>query len=416
MVITPRIGDAPPRVLACTGLNRADQQGYADQEQQTDDHDHEVHQSPPIATGRHADRVAGCGTPQVYFARCRRSLQTQTWESQRVHPSGSSQLTDADTHCGLAYPYGRFLVGLATRTIALVAGLEVDVPSSEGPLLHRRRLGVELRRLRGDRTLDEVAEGTLISTSKLSRLETGQGVPHPRDIRDLVNYYDLDGQTAERLRRWANAGRSQAWWREYTRELTANLDTYLDYEAGASTIRIFALSTVPALLQTAAYSAQLYRAIPPSRSEETVRKLVEALARRKKIVVEADPAPELIVVLDEAVLRRPFGSPDDVREQLDHLHTMSRHRRVSLRVVPFAAGPHAGLQGLFTILQYADDIDRDIVAVESHTGERLLEQPSSVLEYLRIFDAISRKALDPDESRKLIAEVRGGVPSPKGTK
>ena len=289
------------------------------------------------------------------------------------------------------------------------------MPSPEGPLLHRRRLGTELRRLRGEQTLDAVADATLISTSKLSRLETGQAVPQPRDVRDLVSFYDLDAQTADRLRRWANAGRSQSWWREYSGALTANLETYLDYETGASTIRNFASAIVPPLLQTAVYSTHLYRAIPPPRSEETVRRLVEALARRQKIVVEADPAPELIVVLDEAVLRRPFGSPDDVRQQLDHLHAMSRQRNVSLRVVPLGAGLHAGLQGLFTILQYADDMDRDIVAVESHTGERLLEQPSSVLEYLRIFDAISRKALDYDESRALIAEIRQDTPSSKGT-
>ena len=43
-----------------------------------------------------------------------------------------------------------------------------------------------------DRTLDEVAAETLISTSKLSRLENGQGVPQPRDIRDLINFYEAD--------------------------------------------------------------------------------------------------------------------------------------------------------------------------------------------------------------------------------
>lgn len=302
-----------------------------------------------------------------------------------------------------------------TSTIALVAGLEVDVPSSEGPLLHRRRLGAELRRLRGDRTLETVAEATLISTSRLSRLETGQAVPHPRDIRDLVTYYDLNEQAAERLRRWASAGRSQAWWREFSGALVANLDTYLDYESGAATIRNFGLAIVPPLLQTKAYARHLYRTAPPPRSEETVGRLVEAMERRQKIVVEANPAPELIVVLDEAVLRRPFGTPDEVREQLDHLRAMSQYRNVSLRIVPFAAGLHASLQGPFTILQYTDEIDRDIVAVESHTGERLLEEQSSVLEYLRIFDAISRKALSPEESRALIDAIQNDAPSAKGT-
>jgi len=289
------------------------------------------------------------------------------------------------------------------------------VPSSEGPLLHRRRLGTELRRLRGDRTLEEVAEATLISTSKLSRLENGQGVPQPRDIRDLVNFYELDAQTADRLRRWASAGRSQAWWQEYS-DFFEGLATYVDYESGASTIRGFAAGIVPPLLQTEAYAVELYKVLPSIKSDESARRVLEVRARRQQLLVDSDDAPQLIFVLDEAVLRRPFGSPDDIREQLDHLHAVSRQRHISVRVLPFSAGLHAGLLGLFTILQYTDDRDRDVVFIESHTGERFLEQPAKVLEYLRIFDAITRKALDHEESRALIAEIRDHTThSSKGT-
>jgi transcriptional regulator with XRE-family HTH domain len=289
------------------------------------------------------------------------------------------------------------------------------VPSSEGPLLHRRRLGAELRRLRGERTLEEVAEATLISTSKLSRLENGQGVPQPRDIRDLVNFYGLDAQSVDRLRRWASAGRSQAWWQEYS-DIFEGLATYVDYESGASTIRGFAAAIVPPLLQTDAYAVELYKVLPSIKSDESARRMLEVRARRQQLLVESDDAPQLIFVLDEAVLHRPFGSPDDVREQLDHLYAVSRRRHISLRVLPFSGGLHAGLLGLFTILQYADDRDRDVVFVESHTGERFLEQPSKVLEYIRIFDAITRKALDHEESRSFIAELRGHTTHPsKGT-
>src|SRR6187200_144985 len=113
------------------------------------------------------------------------------------------------------------------------------MPSPQGPLLPRRRLGAELRRLRGDRTLDEVAAETLISTSKLSRLENGQGAPQPRDIRDLIHYYGADSVTAERIRRWAADGRRQAWWKEYSDVLRETADVLFDYESGASVIRIY---------------------------------------------------------------------------------------------------------------------------------------------------------------------------------
>ncbi len=277
---------------------------------------------------------------------------------------------------------------------------------TEGPLLHRRRLGAELRRLRGARTLDEVAAETLISTSKLSRLENGQGVPQPRDIRDLVHYYNLDGPTAERLRRWAAAGRSQAWWREYSDSMPVGLDLYLNYESGASFIRSFASTILPPLLQTATYAEHLYRSTPPGRSEETIRRLVELRARQQEILLRPENSVRLMVVLDEAVLRRPFGSPADVERQLGYLRSVAVARNISIRVVPFTAGPHAGLPGPFTIMQFGDDIDRDIVAVESHTGERFLEQSSSVLEYLRMFDAITLKALDEDQTEKFISEIQ----------
>ena len=272
------------------------------------------------------------------------------------------------------------------------------MPSAEGPLLHRRRLGTELRLLRGDSTLDDVAEATLISTSKLSRLENGQGVPQARDIRDLIAHYKVDSGTADKLRRWASAGRGQAWWREFSDVLFANLDTYLEYESRASTMRIFAPSVIPGLLQTATYAIELLRGVPPAKSDEQIRRLVEIRERRQTIIMNSDSAARLIIVLDEAVLRRQIGSAEEMVEQLDRLHTLSRKKNVSLLIIPFTAGVHAGLLGAFTVLQYADDIDRDIVAVESHTGERFLEQQSNVLEYLRMFDAISHKALDHDES------------------
>jgi len=278
------------------------------------------------------------------------------------------------------------------------------MPSPEGPLLHRRRLGVELRRLRVDRTLEEVADATLISTSKLSRLENGQGVPQPRDIRDLVNYFRLDTQTAERLRRWASAGRGQAWWREYSASLPAHLDTYLDYETGASTIRNFALTVIPALLQTTAYAMQLYRALPQPRSEESARQLVEARARRQEMILSGDLAPDLFAVLDEAVLRRAMASVEEMDEQLDYLRT------VSLRATsPFGWCRSAPARmPVFRVTTATSSLS-------NRTPASACWRPRpNVLEYLRIFDSVSRKALDPPETRMLIESIRGEIPTPKG--
>jgi transcriptional regulator with XRE-family HTH domain len=277
--------------------------------------------------------------------------------------------------------------------------------AAEGPLLHRRRLGVELRRLRDGRTLEEVADATLISTSKLSRMENGQGVPQPRDIRDLITYYEVDNATAERLRRWANAGRRQAWWKEYSDVLTQPLDAYLDFESGASTIRAYAATVIPGLLQTADYGRHLLSGLSPTRSEEQVQRLLEMRERRQELLHTGDEPTRLIAIIDEAVLHRRIGSDAIMHAQLEQLCTLSRRRNISIQILPFSAGVHAGLMGMFTVFQFADDIDRDIVSIETHSGDRYLEEQSSVLEYLRIFDSVSNRALDHDDSRAMMTHL-----------
>lgn len=285
------------------------------------------------------------------------------------------------------------------------------MPSPQGPLLPRRRLGAELRRLRGTRTLDEVAAETLISTSKLSRLETGQGAPQPRDIRDLINFYGADRTTEDRIRRWAADGRRQAWWREYSDVISDSFDVFLDFESGASVIRTYVPMILPGLLQTEAYANRLVSTLRPEWTPELVDKVVQLRLRRQETLrSDADDATRLLAVIDEAAIRRAltFGAEDDVRAQLIHLHDMSQRRNISIRILPLSVGLHAGVMGVFTVFQFTNDIDRDIVAVETHSGDRYLEQESSVLEYLRLFDSVSHQALNNAQSRELLTRFGPG--------
>jgi transcriptional regulator with XRE-family HTH domain len=280
------------------------------------------------------------------------------------------------------------------------------MPSPQGPLLPRRRLGAELKRLRGSRTLDEIATKTLISTSKLSRLENGQGVPQPRDIRDLIAFYEADRPTSDRLRRWMNEGRRQAWWKEFSDVLTDTGDVFIDYESGASVIRTYASMVLPGLLQTEAYAEQVLQTLAPHLSRDEVTKLVEVRLRRQQILL-ADEPTRLLAVVDEAAVRRAAatGSPAEASAQLRHLGEASRRKNVSVRILPLDAGLHPGVMGLFTIFQFSDDIDRDVVSVEGHFGDRYLEEQASVLTYLRLFDAIAPLALDNNESRDLLTRL-----------
>ncbi len=282
------------------------------------------------------------------------------------------------------------------------------MPFAQGPLLPRRRLGTELRRLRGNRTLDEVAAETLISTSKLSRLESGQGAPQPRDIRDLLAFYGADRATADRVRRWAADGRQQAWWTEYADVIRESADVFLDFESGASVTRTYSPMVLPGLLQSQAYASELLRTLYPWITPDEVAKHVQVRLRRQEILLsDAPDASRLLAVIDEAAIRRalPMGSAGDARDQLKHIRDISQRANVSIRILPFEQGLHAGVMGRFAIYQFADDIDRDVVHIETHSGDRYLEEQSSVLEYLRLFDAVTQRSLDSSRSRDLLTQL-----------
>ena len=280
------------------------------------------------------------------------------------------------------------------------------MPSPQGPLLPRRRLGAELRRLRGDRTLEEVADETLISTSKLSRLENGQGVPQPRDIRDLINFYGADRATAERLRRDMGNGRRQAWWKEYSDVLTDTADAFLDYESGAAVIRTYAPMVLPGLLQTEAYATEVLNTLAPHLSGDEVAKLVEVRMRRQQLLL-ADEPTRLRAVVDEAAVRRAaaIASTADAHAQLLHLREISRRKNVSVRILPLESGLHPGVMGTFTVFQFPDEIDQDLVSVEGHAGDRYLEDRTSVQTYLDRFEKISQLATDEPGSRDLLTPL-----------
>src|SRR5262245_46708984 len=115
----------------------------------------------------------------------------------------------------------------AARTMLESVHLAGGVPRVPvtGPLAPRRRLAAELRRLRerSNMRLEEVAKELMISTSKLSRLENAQGSAHPRDVRDLIRLYGVEGTPlSSDLMKWTDLARHQAaWWTDYTDVISA---------------------------------------------------------------------------------------------------------------------------------------------------------------------------------------------------
>jgi len=289
-----------------------------------------------------------------------------------------------------------------------------------GPLGPRRGIAAALKRLREDsgKNLNDVADELMISTSKLSRLENAQGKPLPRDIRDLIGYYGIEGTSlAGDLRRWVADAQRPGWWTDFDDHVLGpvlggrGLDAHLAYEVDATVLRTYTLPFVPALLQTAEYAAAIFRDME-HRSEAEIGQLLkvrrvrqEALRSREGL----DPL-QLVAVTHESSLRQAVGSPGVMQGQLDALLERSTAPNVSLHVFPFAARPVFTMTCMYAYFEYQNaELQQDVVHIETPAGYWSVEDPDKVAAYRKAHDALVKASLSEDDSRALIRSVRDSL-------
>lgn len=275
------------------------------------------------------------------------------------------------------------------------------------PTVRRKQLGSLLRRLREQAgvSIDEAAEHLMCSSSKISRLETGHRGISPRDVRDLLDRYGItDPEQRQALMDIGRESKRRGWWRAYSDVISDEYSVLIGLETAAKSVYSYEASIVPGLFQTAEYAHAVTRSLNPGISDEEVERRVGVRATRQSVLERDDPL-HMWVVLDEAVLRRPLGGEEAMRVQLRHLIQVAKPPHVTLQVMPFAAGGHAGMLGAFKILEFSDPDDQDVAYAETAAGETWVEKTDDVQRYRLMFDHLRALALGPGASAKLIAEV-----------
>ncbi|MFF9626174.1 helix-turn-helix domain-containing protein [Streptomyces griseosporeus] len=273
------------------------------------------------------------------------------------------------------------------------------------PTVRRRRLGAELRRLRQASGLKstEVAERLMISQPKISHMENGRRAISPRDVRDLCALYGVsDQKVIDALMDMARESGTRGWWHAYG---DIPQSVYIGLEADAASVHAYEPLVIPDLLQTPAYAhAVIGETVPRLTARQADARLKVRLRRQHRIYDPAGPL-RLWAVLDESVLRRVVGTPDIMREQLEHLNALGAEPNVTVQVLPFAGGAHPGLSGRFSIVRFADSPEAGVVYLERFTSDLYLERPSDVRPYNVMYAHLQARALDPVSTRRLITDA-----------
>ena len=290
-----------------------------------------------------------------------------------------------------------------------------------GPLGPRRRIATTLKRLREDsgQNLTDVARELMISTSKLSRLENAQGKPRPRDIRDLIRYYRIEGtQEAARLNRWVTSAQMPGWWTDFDDDVLDQLDAHLAYEADAAVARIYTLPFLPALLQTEEYAEAVFRDME-QRPAGKIRQLMDIRKTRQEALISREGLKplQLVAVTHEATLHQMVGSPGILRDQLGAILNRldppdgERPDNIRLHVLPFSALPVRTMTCMYAYFEYQDpeDLEQDVVNIETHAGFWSIEDPEQVAQYRKWHDGLVSAALDQADSLDRIRSVRNSL-------
>jgi transcriptional regulator with XRE-family HTH domain len=285
-----------------------------------------------------------------------------------------------------------------------------DRPSQDevGPTALRILLGARLRRLRQDHDISREDAGKHIrgSHAKISRLERGQVASKHRDLADLLTLYRVvDEDERAEFFELADKANAPGWWHQYGDVLEDWFELHIGLEEAASLIRTYEVQFLPGLLQTEAYAYAVSRLGYPNASPRKIDRLVELRMRRQHLLHRAD-APTLWAVVDEAVLRRPFGGAEVMRAQLEHLLEITKLPNVTLQIAPFEVSAAAAGSPI-TILRFHEPTLPDKVYLEHLTSAVYLDRQAEIDQYSLIMTRLQAQAYTPEQTADFLREQLG---------
>ncbi|MFC4609801.1 helix-turn-helix domain-containing protein [Streptomyces maoxianensis] len=250
--------------------------------------------------------------------------------------------------------------------------------------------GAELKRLREEAGFTQSALGARVFVSGGYVGQFEQAIRKPQ--LDVAQRIDETLQTGGFFERMCRKLIKEQRYADYFAPVA-------ELERLATKICEFAPTVVPGLLQTAAYARAVTIAANPFAADEYVEETVSARLERARILKDAT-RPEYWAVLHESVLRIPVGGPAAMAEQLEHVSALACERKVLAMVVPYAAGGHASMAGMLTLMEFEDA--PPTAYTETSFSGNLVDDPAVVKRAQRAYDLLRVAALSPEASLALL--------------
>jgi transcriptional regulator with XRE-family HTH domain len=276
-----------------------------------------------------------------------------------------------------------------------------------GPAARRRQLGSELKRLRiaaGFKTLAAASSASGLSRATVSRIESNKQAILPRTVSLLGQTYGASGVELAELIQLAEGADERGWIAEYAKILPDWFDRYVVEEAEAASILSYEAEYVPGLFQIPEYCWAVSAVSEPDQSEEYLQQLVD-FRKQRQARLDGENPPQLVTVLNEAVLRRRVGGKDVMRRQLERLLELAGNPHNTIRVLPFDAGEHPAMTGSFALLKFPEDTPATTIFVEVKRAAMYPASPDEHEHYAWMFDWLMDHALTAQKTKDLISRL-----------
>ena len=216
----------------------------------------------------------------------------------------------------------------------------------------------------------------------------------------LCQLYDAPHSVGQELIQIARDSRTdKPWWLQYKEVLPG---AFIGLEAEASMIQEVNIGLVPGLLQTESYISALLASAAGSTEEQAAQRLESRLARQHNILEGPQP-PLVMVVIDEAALRRQVGGEHVMQEQIRHLIDLGCRPNIEIQILDFASGAHAAAGLPFTILSFGEGNSADsVIFLESRGDGFCLESAEEIDRHRLVFSRTQGSALSVQDSAKFL--------------
>jgi hypothetical protein len=157
----------------------------------------------------------------------------------------------------------------------------------------------------------------------------------------------------------------------------------------------------------------MYRGFADKLSEETIAAKVAVRMRRQERLKHL----EVWAIIDESILKRVVGDRQVMEQQLRRLAELSVDPNVTLQILPFGAGAHAGMEGPFMIMEFprrGDTVIGDVAYFETAAGPVWVDQAGGIEKHSRRFERLQAQAIDPAASRRRLLREADDLGKPAG--